>query len=672
MEHLPIHLPYEARIAGPVQYRWMYGFERLLHELKKDVKNKAKVEGSICNAYLVREASIFCSHYFEPHVYTRSRKVPRNDDGGVHEDEENLSIFKYPGRLYGRCKARRLTDAEYLAAHTYILLNCEEVQPYIALYEEMLKELDPRISELELATQLQQNFGSWFENFARQNEIENKYICDLSKRPLRTVKSYPVYFVNGYRFHTESHGANKSTMNSGVCVSSTCDDYYGKLMEILEIEYTALPIKRTVLFKCEWYDPTPNVGVKVHDQYNLVEINQRRRFNKFEPFILAMQAIQVCFVPYPSMRRDKVDWLVVCKVQPRGWIESFKKENGQAKDAAFQEKEVEDTEIASRVDDDSFVRLSDENVEYIDIPNDNSDNEEENDELEFDYTSRPLSPSTPSTATNGQAGQDVVRQVHGRLRIDVKGNMLTNSDVCARKITKLFKERTDPNGYTWGQLSVDTVEFYWEEFKKSFDWDDAKTTLVYNAWEMKAKIRYADYISRLRKNPRPVYIPPEIWTKWNEVWNSEEGKKKTELAKKNRRGGVLNGVAQSTHTTGSTPHVKVAAQLEQVATQREVFTGTGEQVDDNQLYYDVVGGHDKKRRIYGLGSYGCSIVNGSSSDNTSGNMTPTSRPPDNATSASVQDEIQSLKATILLMQQRLDAIDGGRAGTSSSPPSQTD
>lgn len=28
MEHLPIHLPYEAKIAGPVQYRWMYPFER--------------------------------------------------------------------------------------------------------------------------------------------------------------------------------------------------------------------------------------------------------------------------------------------------------------------------------------------------------------------------------------------------------------------------------------------------------------------------------------------------------------------------------------------------------------------------------------------------------------------------------------------------------------------
>jgi len=28
MEHLPIDLPYEARIGGPVQYRWMYPFER--------------------------------------------------------------------------------------------------------------------------------------------------------------------------------------------------------------------------------------------------------------------------------------------------------------------------------------------------------------------------------------------------------------------------------------------------------------------------------------------------------------------------------------------------------------------------------------------------------------------------------------------------------------------
>lgn len=28
MEHLPIHLPYETKVGGPVQYSWMYPFER--------------------------------------------------------------------------------------------------------------------------------------------------------------------------------------------------------------------------------------------------------------------------------------------------------------------------------------------------------------------------------------------------------------------------------------------------------------------------------------------------------------------------------------------------------------------------------------------------------------------------------------------------------------------
>jgi hypothetical protein len=29
MEHLPVHLPYEVKVGGPVQYIWMYPFEKL-------------------------------------------------------------------------------------------------------------------------------------------------------------------------------------------------------------------------------------------------------------------------------------------------------------------------------------------------------------------------------------------------------------------------------------------------------------------------------------------------------------------------------------------------------------------------------------------------------------------------------------------------------------------
>jgi hypothetical protein len=29
MKHLPIHLPYEAKVGDPIQFRWMYLFQRL-------------------------------------------------------------------------------------------------------------------------------------------------------------------------------------------------------------------------------------------------------------------------------------------------------------------------------------------------------------------------------------------------------------------------------------------------------------------------------------------------------------------------------------------------------------------------------------------------------------------------------------------------------------------
>ncbi|PKU61148.1 hypothetical protein MA16_Dca024064 [Dendrobium catenatum] len=42
MEHLPIQLPYETMVGGPVQYRWLYPFERYLNKLKKTAKNKSR------------------------------------------------------------------------------------------------------------------------------------------------------------------------------------------------------------------------------------------------------------------------------------------------------------------------------------------------------------------------------------------------------------------------------------------------------------------------------------------------------------------------------------------------------------------------------------------------------------------------------------------------------
>jgi hypothetical protein len=67
-------------------------------DLKKKVKNKAHVEASICEAYIVEEISTFISYYFEPHLRTRINCVPRHDDGGEVPSSGNLSIFSNTGR----------------------------------------------------------------------------------------------------------------------------------------------------------------------------------------------------------------------------------------------------------------------------------------------------------------------------------------------------------------------------------------------------------------------------------------------------------------------------------------------------------------------------------------------------------------------------------------------
>ena len=106
------------------------------------------------------------------------------------------------------------------------------------------------------------------------------------------MKSFSGYFVNGYRFHIQEHGEGKKTTNSGVCVkgvgNGTLDsDYYGIVKEIIEVEFPQIPIQKTVLFKCDWFDSTTNRGVKVHPQYKLVDINHKRKYTKFNPFVLA-------------------------------------------------------------------------------------------------------------------------------------------------------------------------------------------------------------------------------------------------------------------------------------------------------------------------------------------------------------------------------------------------
>ena len=101
-----------------------------MHDLKQKVKNRASIEGSIVEAYIMEEISTFCSHYFEPFIQTRLNQVPHNANGGEFDLMDRLSIFTHQGRPFGKPLERHLTTQEYSAAELYVLLNCEEVKPF--------------------------------------------------------------------------------------------------------------------------------------------------------------------------------------------------------------------------------------------------------------------------------------------------------------------------------------------------------------------------------------------------------------------------------------------------------------------------------------------------------------------------------------------------------------
>ena len=150
------------------------------------------------------------------------------------------------------------------------------------------------------------------------------------------------------------------------------------------MEYPALPLKRVILFNCQWFDPTPSIGTRSHPEYKLVDVNHTRRFNRYEPFILAEQAMQVYYASYPSTRKNMCNWWAVCKIKARGVVEVAETSKILLSNAgAFQEDVIENhyIDIAADKEPQSLVDHSCPLVDIDDIEL------EENEEVELEIES---------------------------------------------------------------------------------------------------------------------------------------------------------------------------------------------------------------------------------------------------------------------------------------------
>ncbi|KAG7588661.1 hypothetical protein ISN44_As07g009810 [Arabidopsis suecica] len=266
MEHLPVHLPDEAELGGPVQYRWMYPFER-------------------------------SSRYDAGDVPVYPIPVP--------------DIFTQVGRPSGKSSEFWLTEIDYKCAHAYVLRNCDYFRPLESVLEAQIRYDSPELSDDEVLLKRDEDFPMWIRQYVlamKSQETFPPWVHDIVEGPENKVTSWPMYFTRGYMFHTKTHGRNKKTMNYGVCVRGQNysdvaeeDDFFGTVENIIELHYPGFVNLKITLFYCEWYDPTVGKGVSIGNG--------------------GSQADQVCYLSYPYTKRPRKLWLTVCKVNPRNVIQ---------------------------------------------------------------------------------------------------------------------------------------------------------------------------------------------------------------------------------------------------------------------------------------------------------------------------------------------------------------
>jgi hypothetical protein len=76
MQHLILHLPYEARMGG-MQFHWCYSIERTLKVVRTKCKNKCKIEASITEAKVLDEVSNFTTKYYGENLPSVHYPPPR-------------------------------------------------------------------------------------------------------------------------------------------------------------------------------------------------------------------------------------------------------------------------------------------------------------------------------------------------------------------------------------------------------------------------------------------------------------------------------------------------------------------------------------------------------------------------------------------------------------------
>ncbi|CAK8534903.1 unnamed protein product [Lathyrus sativus] len=214
-----------------------------------------------------------------------------------------------------------------------------------------------------------------------------------------------------------------------------------------------------------------------------------------------------------------------------------------------------------------------------------------------------------------------------------------------REIAKIIKRKFLVSWTNYGEMKgkeeFKTVNELWlGEFKRKYKWLLEHEEEIKKIFDHKTSDAYSNTMYRVRKKIDPGdWIPTETLKILEEKWNDDKWKRKSEINTHNRRssdgplhtGGSIPttehykrlkessdanptcwDLFQKTHRVKGNPNKWVSTKSEMVANEydkrileRDSQEAPGDDVSshqsDNNIFLDVVGGVDKKGRIYGLG-----------------------------------------------------------------------
>jgi hypothetical protein len=139
MQYLLVHLLWEARVGGPVQFRWVYSQERELKKYRYTVHNKAKVDGCIAETFACKKITNLSSMYFS---HANNVNAPTTQYHIVRDVLlSELSIFQWKGKGVGAPSAHYVTEKEWNYSMLYMYTDMEEVEPYFKKFDKYIRHL---------------------------------------------------------------------------------------------------------------------------------------------------------------------------------------------------------------------------------------------------------------------------------------------------------------------------------------------------------------------------------------------------------------------------------------------------------------------------------------------------------------------------------------------------